>query len=138
MKCDTSLELALQTECNDDDDNNNNDKIIYLSSIKYNTLLESAAQTESDDDDVNNNNNKSGKQSLNSIFLFLAAKAALYLGSSRTDSLTHQSRFGADYGRAIGHNSVIFQARTSKFCMEVNLYNTYPRPFFRLILCQVT
>ena len=39
MKCDTSLELALQTECNDDDDNNNNDKIIYLSSIKYNTKV---------------------------------------------------------------------------------------------------
>ena len=55
---------------------------------------------------------------------FLAVKTAPHLGSSPTHSLTDKwLRLGQ--GRAIGHNSVIFQARTSKFCMEVNLDNTY-------------
>ena len=47
---------------------------------------------------------------------FLAAIAALYLGSSLTDSLTH-----GIHVRAISHNSVIFQARTFKLCMVVHI-----------------
>ena len=51
--------------------------------------------------------------------IFLAAIAALYLGSSLTHWLTHRRDFGQ--GRSIGHNSVIFQATTSKFCIVVHI-----------------
>ena len=50
--------------------------------------------------------------------IFLAAIAALYLGSSLTDWLTDS----VAQIRAIGRNSVNFQARTSKFCMVVFIH----------------